>query len=113
MSLLKKYHRDPTHILQLKDIELDEFVTYNEWPVQLHNRKVKELKNKRIPLVKVLWKNHDVEEAAWELEENMQKKYSALFASNGTNFEIKILLKGRECEDPTIMFYIFSSVWIR
>ncbi|XP_071928125.1 uncharacterized protein [Coffea arabica] len=50
----KKYHPDPTHILQLEDAEVDESLTYKERPVQLLNRKVKELRNKRIPLVKVL-----------------------------------------------------------
>ncbi|XP_071939157.1 uncharacterized protein [Coffea arabica] len=42
-------------------------------------REVKELRNKKIPLVKVLWKNHGMEEATWELEEEMQKKYPDLF----------------------------------
>ena len=32
---------------------------------------VKELKNKKILLVKVLWKNNKTEEATWEIEETM------------------------------------------
>ena len=45
-------------------------------------REMKELRNKKIPLVKILWKNHGLEEAAWELEEEMQKKYPDLFIQN-------------------------------
>ena len=54
VSLLKKYHPNPTHVLQSKDIEIDEALTYEKRPVQLLDRKMKELRNKQIPLVKVL-----------------------------------------------------------
>ncbi|XP_071901026.1 uncharacterized protein [Coffea arabica] len=63
ISMLKKYYPDPTHILQLEEIEIDESLTYEEKPVQLLDRKVKELRNKQIPLVKILWRNHGIEEA--------------------------------------------------
>ncbi|XP_071926399.1 uncharacterized protein [Coffea arabica] len=62
VSLLKKYHPDPTHVLQPEDSEIDKSLTYKEQPVQFLDRKVKELRRKKIPLVKVLWRNHGVEE---------------------------------------------------
>ncbi|XP_071906064.1 uncharacterized protein [Coffea arabica] len=74
-SMLKKYHPDPSHILQRKSIEIDETLTYEEKPVKLLVRKVKELRNKRIPLVKVLWRNHGIKEATWEVEEAIRGKY--------------------------------------
>ena len=82
-------------MLQSKDIEIDEILIYEERPVQLLDRKVKELRNKQIPLVKVLWKNHEMEEATWEVEKEIQKKYPELFARQGENFENEILLRGR------------------
>ncbi|XP_071924852.1 uncharacterized protein [Coffea arabica] len=54
VSMLKKYYPDPSHILQSEEIEIDESLTYEEKPVQLLDRKVKELRNKQIPLVKIL-----------------------------------------------------------
>ncbi|XP_071920658.1 uncharacterized protein [Coffea arabica] len=81
VSMLKKYHPDPSHVLQPEDIEVDESLAYEEKPVQVLDRKVKELRNKRIPLVKVLWRNHGVEEATWEVEEEMRKKYPNLFGN--------------------------------
>ncbi|XP_071912335.1 uncharacterized protein [Coffea arabica] len=71
VSLLKKYHPDPTHILPPEDVELDESLTYEERPIQILDRKVMDLRNKQIPLVKVLWKHHEVEESTWELEKDM------------------------------------------
>ncbi|XP_027109316.1 uncharacterized protein [Coffea arabica] len=79
VSMLKKYYPDPTHILQPEEIEIDEALTYEEKPVQLLDRKVKELRNKQIPLVKILWRNHGIEEATWKVEEEMQKRYPELF----------------------------------
>ncbi|XP_071925131.1 transposon Tf2-1 polyprotein [Coffea arabica] len=80
VSMLRKYYSDPSHVLPLEGIEVDETLTYEEGPVKILEREVKELRNKKIPLVKILWKNHGLEEATWELEEEMQKKYPDLFS---------------------------------
>ena len=37
------------------------------------------LRSKVIPLVKVLWKNHEREAATWELEAQMRRQYPQLF----------------------------------
>ncbi|XP_071917078.1 uncharacterized protein [Coffea arabica] len=79
VSMLKKYYPDPTHVVQPEEIEIDETLTYEKKPVRLLDRKVKELRSKQIPLVKILWKNNGVEEATWEMEEDMKKKYPELF----------------------------------
>ena len=50
-----------------------------ERPVQILHKRVKELRNKKIPLAKVLWRNQFVEEATWELEDEMRNKYPELF----------------------------------
>ena len=54
-------------------------MSYEEHPVKILDTKENELRNKKISLVKVLWKNHDVEEATWEREEEMKMKYPHLF----------------------------------
>ena len=77
-----------------KIIELCLDLTYEEEPVEILAREVKELRNKRIPFVKVLWRNHKTEEATWESEETMRQQYPQLF--NEGDFEDEILLKGGE-----------------
>ena len=67
--MLKKYHPDPSHVLQSENIEINEALTYEEKPVKLLDHNMKELRNKRIPPVKVLWRNHGIEETTWEVEE--------------------------------------------
>ncbi|VFQ76223.1 unnamed protein product [Cuscuta campestris] len=74
---------DPTHRLPEGAVTLDENLTYEEAPMQILAREVKELRNKRVPLVKVLWRNHAVEEATWETEESMRVQYPHLFCDDG------------------------------
>ena len=45
--------------------------------------RVKQLRNREIPMVKVVWKNHAVEEATWETEEKMKRDYPHLFEDAG------------------------------
>ncbi|KAL5564486.1 hypothetical protein UlMin_027650 [Ulmus minor] len=78
VSMLKKYVSDPSHVLQEAPVEIDEKLSYEERPVQILDRKAKELRNKTISLVKVLWRNHTVEEATWEREDEMQSKLECI-----------------------------------
>ena len=57
ISMLGKYLFDPTHVLSYEGLELDQDLTYKEKPVQIMDKKDKVLRNKTIPLVKVLWRN--------------------------------------------------------
>ena len=68
--------------------------------MRILDRRIKELRNKQIPLIKVLWMNHDIEEATWEVEEEFRKKYPELFDDSGMNFEDEILLRRGECNNP-------------
>ncbi|KAL5564996.1 hypothetical protein UlMin_028160 [Ulmus minor] len=79
VSMLRKYVSDPSHVLASEPIEVREDLTYQEQPVQILDRKDKALRNKVIPLVKILWRNHKVEEATWEREDEMRAKYPHLF----------------------------------
>ena len=71
VSMLRRYRSDPSHVVSSKTIELRPDLTYEEAPVEILAREVKELRNKKIPLVKVLWRNHKAEEATLESEETM------------------------------------------
>ena len=91
VSRLKKYYPDPQHVLSTDEIELQEDLTFEERPVKILDRKVKALRTKTVPLVKVLWQYHDVQEATWETEERMREKYPQMFDQPGMNFEDEIL----------------------
>ncbi|XP_016670979.1 uncharacterized protein [Gossypium hirsutum] len=71
--MLRRYCSDPTHIVPVKDIEVRPDLTFEEEPVQILDRDIKVLRRKSIPLVKVLWWNHSIEEATWEPEDSMHQ----------------------------------------
>ena len=72
VSMLRRYRSDPSHVVFSEVIELRPDLTYEEEPIEILAQEVKELWNKQIPLVKVLWRNHKIEEATWESEETIR-----------------------------------------
>ena len=92
--ILRRYRSYPSHVVSSKTIELRPDLTYKEELVEILPLEVRELRNKQIPLVKVLWRNHKTEEATWESEEAMQQQYPQLF--NKGNFDDEIILRRGE-----------------
>ena len=92
ISMLRKYIPDPSHVLEVPEIELRDDLSYEEQPVQILGKEEKELRNKTISLMKVLWRNHLVEEATWEREDQTRSQYPHLFQDTGTNFVDEIFL---------------------
>ncbi|KAK9017532.1 hypothetical protein V6N11_080011 [Hibiscus sabdariffa] len=93
VSMLRKYRSDPSHVLEPEEVELNPDLSYEEEPVMFLDREVKRLKNKNVSLVKVLWRNHNVEEATWEPEETMKEQYPYLFDTS-KNSRTNSLFKG-------------------
>ena len=88
VSMLMRYRSNPSHVVSSEIIELRPDLTYKEEPVEILAREVKELRNKQIPLLKVLWRNHKTEKFTWESEETMRQQYPQLL--NEGNFEDEI-----------------------
>lgn len=80
VSMLRKYVPDSTHVLKSQLVQLKENISYEEEPLQVLDRKEQVLRNKTIPLVKVLCRNHGVEEVTLESEDQMRSRYQ-LFPS--------------------------------
>ncbi|XP_062086463.1 uncharacterized protein LOC133792572 [Humulus lupulus] len=78
-SMLRKYASDQSHVLSYEPLELQPDLSYEVKPVKIVERGIKELRTKRIPLVKVMWSNSVVEEATWELEDDMHENYPEMF----------------------------------
>ncbi|CAN1729860.1 hypothetical protein LINPERHAP1_LOCUS758 [Linum perenne] len=79
VSMLRAYRSNPEHVIRLEDVQLADDLTYEETPVQIADRQEKELRKKKIPMVKVIWRNQGIEAATWETEESMRGKYPELF----------------------------------
>ncbi|XP_077215978.1 uncharacterized protein LOC143850641 [Tasmannia lanceolata] len=75
VSMLRLYHPGPSHVLKEDEVELQGDWSFSEGPVRIIERKERVLRNKSIPLVRVLWRHHGVEEATWERESDIQKNF--------------------------------------
>ncbi|KAL4361285.1 hypothetical protein GQ457_04G021600 [Hibiscus cannabinus] len=93
--MLRKYRSDPSHVLEPEEVELNPNLSYEEEPVMILDREVKRLRNNNVSSVKILWRNHNVEEATWEPEVTMKEQYPYLFNS-GKNSRKNSLLRGME-----------------
>ena len=94
VSMLRRYRSDPSHIIAPKAVELQPDLTFEEEPVEILARDVKVLRRKQVPLVKVLWRIHSIEEATWEPDDAMRLQYPHLFGSD--NFVDEILFRRGE-----------------
>ena len=92
ISMLRKYVKDPNHIIELELDEIIEDLKYEEVPVKILDMKERVLRTKVIPQVKVLWRNHAIEEMTWELESEIKARYPHIFEIPGAyvNFEDEI-----------------------
>ena len=77
--MLKKFIVDPEFILPIEGIGIKDNLSFEEVPVQVLDRKVKKLRNKVVASVKMLKKNHLVEDETWEAEADMKSHYPHLF----------------------------------
>ncbi|KAL4016775.1 hypothetical protein IC575_024432 [Cucumis melo] len=79
VSMLRRYVADPMHEVDFEPLQINENLSYEEQPVEILAREVKKLRSREISRVKVLWRNHGIEEATWEREENMRAQHLKLF----------------------------------
>ncbi|KAA3466757.1 DNA/RNA polymerases superfamily protein [Gossypium australe] len=63
VSMLRRYCSDPSHVIVPTEVEIQPDLTYGEVPIKILAREVKQLRNKSIALVKILWQRHGIEEA--------------------------------------------------
>ncbi|GJR14937.1 retrovirus-related pol polyprotein from transposon TNT 1-94 [Tanacetum coccineum] len=81
VSNLKKYISDESLIIPMKELRLDDKLNFMEEPVDIMDREVKQLKQNRIPKVKVRWSSKRGPEFTWEREDQIRAKYPHLFSN--------------------------------
>jgi hypothetical protein len=79
VSLLKKYIPDVIHVIDWNVIQVEQEGAFQVHPVCILDRKIKQLWNRSIGLVKVQWTWYGPEDATWEHEDAMRTEYPHLF----------------------------------
>ncbi|GKF57280.1 hypothetical protein Tco_0170817, partial [Tanacetum coccineum] len=79
---LKKCMANENLVIPLEEIQLDDKLHFIEEPVEIMEREVKQLKQSRIPIVKVRWNSRRGPEYTWERKDFFKRNYPHLFSSN-------------------------------
>lgn len=82
VSNLKKCLAVSDEKIPLGKVRIDGKLHFIEEPVEVMDREVKQLKQSRIPIVKIRWNSKHGPEYTWEREDEMWKKYPHLFDFN-------------------------------
>ncbi|GKA25150.1 putative reverse transcriptase domain-containing protein [Tanacetum coccineum] len=81
VSNLKKCLSDESLVIPMKELRLDDKLNFVEEPVEIMDREVKQLKQSRIPIVKVRWNSKRGPKFTWEREDQIRAKYPHLFSN--------------------------------
>ncbi|GKB71445.1 putative reverse transcriptase domain-containing protein [Tanacetum coccineum] len=79
VSNLKKCYADKPLAVPLDGLHFDDKLQFVEETVKIMDRKVKQLRRSRVPIVKVRWNSRRGPEFTWEREDQFRKKYPHLF----------------------------------
>ncbi|GJZ75574.1 putative reverse transcriptase domain-containing protein [Tanacetum coccineum] len=79
ISNLKKCLSDESLVIPMKELRLDDKLNFVEEPIEIMDREVKQLRQSRIPIVKVRWNSKRGPEFTWEREDQICAKYPHLF----------------------------------
>ncbi|GJT69771.1 putative reverse transcriptase domain-containing protein [Tanacetum coccineum] len=81
VSNLEKCLSDESLVIPMKELRLNDKLNFVEEPVEIIDREVKQLKQSRIPIVKVRWNSKRGLEFTWEREDQSRAKYPHLFSN--------------------------------
>ncbi|GKB29678.1 putative reverse transcriptase domain-containing protein [Tanacetum coccineum] len=79
ISNLKKCLSDESLVIPIKELRLDDKLNFVEELVEIIDREVKQLRQNRIPIVKVRWNSKRGPKFMWEREDQIRAKYPHLF----------------------------------
>ena len=79
VSLLNKYIPDANHVIDWNVIQVEKEGAFQVHSVLILDRKIKQLWNQAIGIVKVQWTWYGPEDVTWEHEDAMRVEYSHLF----------------------------------
>nr|GEX26622.1 putative reverse transcriptase domain-containing protein [Tanacetum cinerariifolium] len=80
VSNLKKCLSDE-YLIPMKELRLDDKLKFMEEPIDIMDQEVKQLRQSRIPIVKVRWNSKRGQEFTWEREDQIRAKYPHLFSN--------------------------------
>ncbi|BAS85359.1 Os03g0627900, partial [Oryza sativa Japonica Group] len=79
VSQLKKCLRIPEEEISMNTVELNQDLTYPEYPIRILEEAQRTTRTKTIRMFKIQWNHHTEDEATWEREDYLQLEFLYLF----------------------------------
>nr|GFA10894.1 reverse transcriptase domain-containing protein [Tanacetum cinerariifolium] len=76
--------------IPLDGLHFDDKLQFVEEPIEIMDRKVKRLRNSRVPIIKVRWNSRRGPEFTWEREDQLKKKYPHLFTKTASSSSVAL-----------------------
>ncbi|GJY11174.1 hypothetical protein Tco_0379359, partial [Tanacetum coccineum] len=104
VSNLKKCLSDESLVIPMKELRLDDKLNFVEELVEIMDQEVEQLKQNRIPIVKVRWNSKRGPKFTWEREDQSSCQIStSVFKHHSRiqlNLETRFLLRGGDYNNP-------------
>jgi hypothetical protein len=80
VSQLNKCLRVPEEQLPMEELNVNEDLTYSEYPIRILETSHRITRSKVINMCKVQWSHHSEDEATWEREDELRPEFPQLFS---------------------------------
>jgi hypothetical protein len=81
VSQLKKCLRVPDRTVEVTDVALEPDLTYSEHPIRFLDQKDIITQRRTLKFYKIQWNQHTEDEATWETQDFLEKKFPGFLAS--------------------------------
>ena len=79
VSQLKRCFKDPVHGVDHEALNLQQDLTYREYPIRILDEAERKTRRQTIKFLKVQWSHHSESEATWEREDRLRSEYLPSF----------------------------------
>jgi hypothetical protein len=81
VSQLKRCFKDPIRGVDYEALDLQEDLSYREYPVRILDEAERKTRRQTIKFLKIQWSHHSEQEATWEREDKLRSEYPSFFSS--------------------------------
>ena len=99
VSQLRRCFSDPIHGVDHETLDLQDNLTYREYPIRILDQAERVTRRQNIKLLKVQWSHHSEREATWEREDRLRLEYPAFFPPTPESWG-EIFSSGGELSHP-------------
>nr|GFA15170.1 putative reverse transcriptase domain-containing protein [Tanacetum cinerariifolium] len=90
VSNLKKCYANEPLVVPFDGLHFEDKLQFVEEPVEIIDHEVKQLRNSRVPIIKVQWNSRRGPEFTWEREDQFKKKYPHLFTKTAPSLSVAL-----------------------